>query len=175
MRCLQLVIECMTSHLHIPLTSWYADTIMQYNPGSYVNLDFEQSTGRFKQFFISFKACIDGFNHIHPLLFLDGTLLKGRFKGNLFAVARKDSNKGTARTLTFISDRNAGLLESLPTVFPSAHHAYCLQHLQANFMDKLRWVDNRVHFGLMAKLRECAYAPIEASFQYHLAKLKGPR
>ncbi|KAL7237417.1 hypothetical protein ACSBR2_003665 [Camellia fascicularis] len=70
----------------------------------------------------------------------------------------------SARTLTFVSNRNAGLLESLPTVFPSAHHAYCLQHLQANLRDKLRWVDNRVRFGLMAKLRECAYAPTEASF-----------
>ncbi|XP_028080580.1 uncharacterized protein LOC114282131 [Camellia sinensis] len=29
----------------------------------------------------------------------------------------------SARTLTFVSDRNIGLLESLPAVFPSAHHA----------------------------------------------------
>ncbi|KAL7257447.1 hypothetical protein ACSBR1_003694 [Camellia fascicularis] len=118
-----------------------------YNPESYVNLDFEQSTSQFKRFFILFKSCIDGFNHIRPLF--------------------------SARTLTFVSNRNAGLLESLPTVFPSAHHAYCLQHLQANLRNKLRWVDNRVRFGLMAKLCECAYAPIEVSFQHHLTKLKG--
>ncbi|XP_028080857.1 uncharacterized protein LOC114282111 [Camellia sinensis] len=145
---------------------------MQYNPRNYVNLDFEQSTGRFKGFFISFKSCIDGFNHIRTLLFLDGTFLKERFKGNLLAARGKDGNKGlfplafaivdfetianwtwflqhltkvvsSARTLTFVFDRNAGLLESFPTVFPSAHHAYCLQHLQANLRDKLRWVDNR--------------------------------
>ncbi|KAL7166916.1 hypothetical protein ACSBR2_037557 [Camellia fascicularis] len=79
----------------------------------------------------------------------------------------------SARTLTFVSDHNAGLLESFPTVFPSAHHAYCLQQLQANLRDKLRWVDNCVRFGLIAKLSECAYAPTEASFQHHLTKLKG--
>ncbi|XP_028111259.1 uncharacterized protein LOC114309675 [Camellia sinensis] len=73
----------------------------------------------------------------------------------------------SARTLTFVSNRNIGLLEPLPAVFPSAHQAYCLQHLQANLRDKLRWVDNRVRFGLIAKLRECAYAPTEASFQQH--------
>ncbi|GMP36401.1 hypothetical protein CsSME_00008541 [Camellia sinensis var. sinensis] len=160
-------------HASFDQLRWYADTVMHYNPGSYVNLDFEQSTGRFKRFFISFKACIDGFNHICPLLFLDGTFLKGRFKGNLLTATRKDGNKvvgdpqlqvvSSARTLTFVLDRNIGLLESLPAVFPSAHHADCLQHLQTNLRDKLRWVDNRVRFGLMAKLRECVYAPTEAS------------
>ncbi|KAL7188307.1 hypothetical protein ACSBR1_038200 [Camellia fascicularis] len=162
---------------------------MQYNLESYVNLDFEQSTGQFKRFFILFKSCIDGFNHICPLLFLDGTLLKGKFKSNLLTATGKNGNKAmgdpqwqdcfqfnvisSARTLTFVSDHNAGLLESFPTVFPSAHHAYCLQQLQANLRDKLRWVDNCVRFGLIAKLSECAYAPTEASFQHHLTKLKG--
>ncbi|XP_028080765.1 protein FAR1-RELATED SEQUENCE 4-like [Camellia sinensis] len=189
-------------HVSFDQLRWYEDAVMHYNPGSYVNLDFEQSTGRFKRFFISFKACIDGFNHICPLLFLDGTFLKERFKGNLLAATGKDGNKGlfplafaivdsetttnwtwflqqltkvvsSARALTFISDRNIGLLESLPAVFPFTHHAYCLQHLQANLRDKLRWVDNRVRFGLMVKLRECVYAPTEASFQQHWKKLKG--
>ncbi|XP_028126190.1 uncharacterized protein LOC114322923 [Camellia sinensis] len=49
----------------------------------------------------------------------------------------------SARTLTFVSNCNIGLLAFLPAVFPSAHHAYYLQHLQANLRDKLRWVDNR--------------------------------
>ncbi|XP_028071180.1 uncharacterized protein LOC114273569 [Camellia sinensis] len=148
-------------------TWWYADAVMQYNPESHVNLGFEQSTGRFKRFFISFKSYIDEFNHVRPLLFLDDIFLKGRFKGNLLAATEKDGNKGlfplafiivnsettanwtwflehlinvvnSAQTLTFVFDRNAGLLESLPTVFLFAHHAYCLQHLQANLRDKLR-------------------------------------
>ncbi|GMP57126.1 hypothetical protein CsSME_00021343 [Camellia sinensis var. sinensis] len=171
-------------HVSFDQLRWYADAIMHYNPGSYVNLDFEQSTGRFEWFFISFKACIDRFNHICPILFLDGIFLKGRFKGNLLAATGKDVGDpqledcfqfnvvSSARTLTFVSDHNIGLLESLIAVFPSAHHAYCLQHLQANLRDKLRWVDNCVRFGLMAKLRECVYALTEASFQQHWTKLK---
>ncbi|XP_028070891.1 uncharacterized protein LOC114273319 [Camellia sinensis] len=119
-------------HVSFDQLRWYTDEVMQYNPRSYVNLDFEQSTGRFKRFFISFKSCIDGFNHIRPLLFLDGTFLKGRFKGNLLAATRKDGlfplafaiidSETTANwtwflqhltkvvssayTLTFVSDRN---------------------------------------------------------------------
>ncbi|KAL7174163.1 hypothetical protein ACSBR2_033421 [Camellia fascicularis] len=86
-------------HASFDQLRWYADAVMHYNPGTYVNLDFEQSTDRFKRFFISFKACIDGFNHICPLLFLDGTFLKGRFKGNLLATTRKDGNKDISLTM----------------------------------------------------------------------------
>ncbi|KAL7212721.1 hypothetical protein ACSBR2_015408 [Camellia fascicularis] len=43
-----------------------------------------------------------------------------------------------ARPLTFISDRNAGLLEAMPTIFPNAEHAFCLQHLQRNLRDSSR-------------------------------------
>ncbi|KAL7215301.1 hypothetical protein ACSBR1_027465 [Camellia fascicularis] len=73
---------------------WYNDAVMQNNPRSYIDLDFEQQTGRFVRYFISFRVCIDGFNNCRPLLFLDGTFLKGRFKGTLLAATAKDRNKG---------------------------------------------------------------------------------
>ncbi|KAL7221485.1 hypothetical protein ACSBR1_023442 [Camellia fascicularis] len=38
-------------------------------------------------------ACIDEFNHCCPLLFLDTTFLKGRFKGFLLAATAKDGNQ----------------------------------------------------------------------------------
>ncbi|KAL7212462.1 hypothetical protein ACSBR2_015200 [Camellia fascicularis] len=118
---------------------WYNKAIMENNPHSYINLDFDQQTGRFVRYIISFRACIDGFNHCRPLLFLDGTFLKGRFKGNLLATITKDGNQGLfsvafaivdsenacnwkwflrhlakvvdfGRTLMFASDCNTGLL-----------------------------------------------------------------
>ncbi|KAL7179974.1 hypothetical protein ACSBR1_043225 [Camellia fascicularis] len=74
---------------------WYSNAVMEYNPGSYVNLEFDATNKRwFNRLFISFKACIDGFNYCHLLLFLDGTFLKGRFKSNLLAATSKDGNKG---------------------------------------------------------------------------------
>ena len=33
------------------------------------------------------------------------------------------------RPITFIFDRNTGLLEALPKVLPNAYHYLCLQHL----------------------------------------------
>ncbi|KAL7254975.1 hypothetical protein ACSBR1_009185 [Camellia fascicularis] len=111
---------------------WYSDAVMEKNPNSYINLEFDQKSARF-----------------------------GRFKGNLLAATAKDGNQGlffiafvivdsentanwewflqqlthvvdSSRNLTFVSDRNAGLLQSMPIIFPSAHHAFCLLHLQMN-------------------------------------------
>ncbi|KAF5932243.1 hypothetical protein HYC85_028414 [Camellia sinensis] len=73
---------------------WYSDSVMQKNPNSYINLEFDQKIGSFVRYFISFRACIDGFNHCRPLLFLDGTFSKGRFKGNLLVATAKDANQG---------------------------------------------------------------------------------
>ncbi|KAL7230720.1 hypothetical protein ACSBR2_009076 [Camellia fascicularis] len=72
---------------------WYSDVVMENNPNSYINLEFEQGTGRFVRHFISFRACINGFKHCRPLLFLDGTFLKGRFKGTLLVATTKDGNQ----------------------------------------------------------------------------------
>ncbi|KAL7253425.1 hypothetical protein ACSBR1_007874 [Camellia fascicularis] len=72
----------------------YSNAVMDNNPGNYINIDHDEQNHRFERFFISCKACIDGFNHCRPLLFLDGTFLKGKFKGNLLATSAKDGNQG---------------------------------------------------------------------------------
>ncbi|KAL7243894.1 hypothetical protein ACSBR1_016165 [Camellia fascicularis] len=112
---------------------------MEHNPGTYINIEYDDHTDRFIRYFISFKACIDGFNHCWTLLFLDATFLKGRFKGFLLAATAKDGNKVVHGNIppTFISDRNLGLLEAMPIVFPNAEHTFCLQHLQRNLRDRL--------------------------------------
>ncbi|KAL7184835.1 hypothetical protein ACSBR2_026888 [Camellia fascicularis] len=71
---------------------------------------------------------------------------------------------GCSKTLTFVFDRNAGLVQSMRTVFPIAHHAFCLRHLQMNLRDRMKYVNADQKNGLMRKLRECAYAPTVNSF-----------
>ncbi|KAL7236207.1 hypothetical protein ACSBR1_019463 [Camellia fascicularis] len=122
---------------------WYSDAVLENNPHSYINLDFNQQTGRFVRYFIDFHACIDEFNGCRPLLFLDGTIFKERFKGTLLAATAKDGNQvvDRARNLTFVSDHNLGLIQSMPVVFPAAHHAFCLPHLQMNLRDRMKYVN----------------------------------
>ncbi|XP_028124405.1 uncharacterized protein LOC114321440 [Camellia sinensis] len=172
---------------------WYHEAVMQYNPGNYVEINYDEHNYRFRHFFISFKAYIDGFRHCRPLLFLDGTFLKGRFKGFLLAATAKDGNQGlfplayaivdsenhtnwgwflqhlanvvpNDRTLTFVSNRNVRLMEAMPTFFPTSHHAFCLQHLQRNLRDKLRNVNSMHRIGLVNKFQKCAYAPTITTF-----------
>ncbi|KAL7229613.1 hypothetical protein ACSBR2_008174 [Camellia fascicularis] len=193
---------------------WYSNTVMEYNRGSYVNLEFdENNTHRFNRLFVSFKACIDGFNHCRQLLFLDGTFLKGRYKGNLLAATTKDGNKGFVsspfelyilvfsfcypmfisggfcncgrnklgmvltkstnivdggQSITFISDHHASFLESIPSVFPTSHHVFCMQHLQRNLKGRMKCVNHPYRIGLVTKFRECAYAPTIADFNHKL-------
>ncbi|XP_028062631.1 uncharacterized protein LOC114265963 [Camellia sinensis] len=162
---------------------WYSVVVMEHNLGSYVTLEHDEHTHWFTKYFISFKACIDGFTHCRPLFFLDVTFLKGCFKRFLLAATAKDDNQAFAvvdsenttnwswflqnlahvlngdRPLTFISDKNARLLEAMPTVFLNAEHAFCLQHLQRNLRDRLRYTNSMHRARLVNKLRHYAYAP----------------
>ncbi|KAL7238047.1 hypothetical protein ACSBR2_004195 [Camellia fascicularis] len=109
--------------------------LLEHNPGSYINIEYNNHTHRFTRYFISFKACVDGFNHCCPLLFPDATFLKGRFKGFLLAATAKDGNQG---------------------LFPLAYAVVDSENT-ANWA----WLILR---RLVSKLRHCAYAPTVAAF-----------
>ncbi|XP_028118523.1 uncharacterized protein LOC114316067 [Camellia sinensis] len=79
---------------------------------------------------------------------------------------------GSSRRLTFVSDRQQGLLDALSSVFPNAHHAYCLNHLKRNLIDKLVGLHTNYKLSLMKILVKCAYAPTVASFQHYMEKLR---
>ncbi|KAL7180554.1 hypothetical protein ACSBR1_043704 [Camellia fascicularis] len=89
---------------------WYSNVVIENNPRSYINLDFDQQTGSFVRYFISFRACIDGFKHCRPLLFLDGTFLKGGFKGNMLAATVKNDNQARHLPITQLVDAIRGQL-----------------------------------------------------------------
>ncbi|XP_020262751.1 uncharacterized protein LOC109838739 [Asparagus officinalis] len=72
---------------------WYVEEVKKTNPGSYIHV--EQNEGRFTRLFICYAACINGFLYgCRPLLFLDGTFLKDRFKGILLSAVAYDGNQG---------------------------------------------------------------------------------
>ena len=79
---------------------------------------------------------------------------------------------GSGQRLTFVSDRQHGLLNALLVIFPNAHHAYCLNHLKRNLIDKLVGLRTNYKLCLMKILVKCAYAPTVASFQHYMEKLR---
>ncbi|XP_020258763.1 uncharacterized protein LOC109835187 [Asparagus officinalis] len=67
--------------------------VKETNQGSYVCI--EQKEGRFRRLFICYVACIIGFlNGSRPLLFLDETFLKDRYKGMLLNAIVYDGDRG---------------------------------------------------------------------------------
>ncbi|KAL8552189.1 hypothetical protein ACS0TY_001036 [Phlomoides rotata] len=79
---------------------WYCTAIQRTNPGSVVILEPNEETHHFERVFIAFKACVDGFRFCRPMLFIDGTFMKGRAKGTLLSATAKDGNNGN-ETLLF--------------------------------------------------------------------------
>ncbi|CAN6718488.1 unnamed protein product [Malus baccata var. baccata] len=77
------------------------------------------------------------------------------------------------RTITFVSDRNKGLLESMATVFPHSHHAFCLEHLKRNVFGKYPTGCGKIFKEHIVHLFcKCAYAPTSEAFDMHLRVLR---
>ena len=73
---------------------WYADAVKETNTGSLCTLDCEAGINRFRRFFVSFGGCIAGFQYCIPLLFIDATFLKSKYKGQLLCASGKNGNQG---------------------------------------------------------------------------------
>ncbi|KAI8555300.1 hypothetical protein RHMOL_Rhmol05G0164100 [Rhododendron molle] len=71
----------------------FVDSFKASNPDSVCDLERDEAR-RFKRLFVGFAACKHGFEFCLPLLFLDGTFLKGTHKECLLAACAKDGNRG---------------------------------------------------------------------------------
>ncbi|XP_062017896.1 uncharacterized protein LOC133734288 isoform X1 [Rosa rugosa] len=182
---------------------WYRDALMSTNPGSHCVLESDPGTSRFQRLFVCYGACIEGFQWCRPLLFIDAIFLKSKYKGQLIGATGKDGNQGyfpfafaimdsesdenwswffdnlakvltpEGRTITFVSDRNKGLIEGISNIFPTSHHAFCLDGLKKNLFSIFpatyaKFFQERIVDLFM----RCAYAPTEAAFEFNLKNLK---
>ncbi|KAI5328405.1 hypothetical protein L3X38_027802 [Prunus dulcis] len=128
--------------------------------------DYYAGINRFRRVFVSFGGCIAGFQYCIPLLFIDVTFLKSKYKGQLLCASGKNGNQGfyplafgvvdseteenwtwflqhlasillpMGRVVTFFSDRNQGLLNAMGFVFPGWPHSYYYYHLKQNLISK---------------------------------------
>ncbi|XP_048442102.1 uncharacterized protein LOC125478229 [Pyrus x bretschneideri] len=152
------------------------------------------------------------YNHLAwPMLFLDGTFIKNKYKGRLplpgkmetkvilledypllciyplaFAVVNSENEENWSwflqnlskivtpqgRTITFISDRQKGLIEAVASVFPQSPHAFCYHHLKQNILLKYPSSLGKSYRDWIIQLfGKCAYAPTEDAFEMHLRTL----
>ncbi|XP_026458547.1 uncharacterized protein LOC113359071 [Papaver somniferum] len=82
---------------------------------------FEEQFGDDEKSYSDLTCC----RYLRPMIYLDATLLTGRFRDNLKQVV-------DGRPIVFLSDRHEGLLQGIPRVFPGSHHNYCFYQIKCN-------------------------------------------
>ncbi|XP_024200641.1 uncharacterized protein LOC112203983 [Rosa chinensis] len=133
---------------------WYVDALMKTNKGSHCVLECDEISSRFKRLFISYHASIEG---IYPLAFaiVDSEDENNWtwFLENIYQILRPQGRK-----ITFISDRNKGLLEAVQKVFPDSDHAFCLFHLKQNVLKRYPSRMGKSYRNWIVKcFKRCAY------------------
>ncbi|KAJ6355145.1 hypothetical protein OIU77_005690 [Salix suchowensis] len=128
------------------LLPWFCEKIVEVNPGSFVKLSIGDDC-KFQRLFVSFHASIYGFqNGCRPILFLDSITLKSKYHEILLTATALDGDDGffpvsfaivdiengdnwswfleqlkhaisTSRSVTFVSDKEKGLMKSVLEVF----------------------------------------------------------
>ncbi|XP_073137804.1 uncharacterized protein [Henckelia pumila] len=72
---------------------WYCRNVRETNPGSMAEYEIDALTNKFKRLFICFNACASGFaTGCKPMIFLDDTHIKNKYKGSILVAVGKDAN-----------------------------------------------------------------------------------
>ncbi|KAA0034998.1 MuDRA-like transposase [Cucumis melo var. makuwa] len=145
----------------------YGEALKFTNPGTIFHMELEDDRF-FKYLFMVVGACVRGFlNCIRPVIVMDGTFLKNKYRGQLIVAVCLDGNnqiyplafgvvdretddsiqwfleklKGAIRevpNLGFLTDRKTCFAKGISSAFPSAFHGLCVQHLSQNLHDKYK-------------------------------------
>ncbi|XP_073152433.1 uncharacterized protein [Henckelia pumila] len=72
---------------------WYCREVRETNPGSVADCEIDVVTNKFKRLFLCFNACAVGFaTGCRPIIFLDGTHIKNKYKCSILLAVAKDAN-----------------------------------------------------------------------------------
>ncbi|KAG5547707.1 hypothetical protein RHGRI_013411 [Rhododendron griersonianum] len=69
---------------------WYRNVVLNLDPRSVFDVEWDQTTNRFLRLFVAFDASVQGFKHCRPVLSVDATFLKARHMGYLMSASAKD-------------------------------------------------------------------------------------
>ncbi|XP_075092395.1 protein FAR1-RELATED SEQUENCE 4-like [Nicotiana tabacum] len=130
------------------------------NPGTYTNIKIDDNN-RFLYMFYAYGSSIAGWNHCRPVIAIDATFLKLKYRGVLMISVSKDANNqifplafgiaesennnsyewyfsqlrnaiGSRENLIFLSDRHQAIANGIVKVYPESHHGICIYHLEQN-------------------------------------------
>ncbi|CAL9247860.1 unnamed protein product, partial [Arabidopsis halleri] len=146
----------------------YLHLVKSTNPGTITEMHTskdQKGNTLFKYLFFAFGASIAGYKYLRKVIVIDGTAMKGKYKGCLVAASGQDGNMQIfplafgvvdgeneggwvwffknltkfvpdSEDLVFVSDRHASIYSGLRQVYPLAHHAACAVHLFRNVKHK---------------------------------------
>ncbi|KAL0560743.1 hypothetical protein IC582_001156 [Cucumis melo] len=136
----------------------YGETLKLTNPGTIFHMKLEDDRF-FKYLFIAVGQCVRGFlNCIRPVIVMDGIFLKNKYRGQLIVAVCLDGNNhiyplafgvvdretddsiqwflkklkgatGEVPNLGFVTDQKTCFSKGISSVFSSAFHDLCVQHL----------------------------------------------
>ncbi|KAL4022715.1 hypothetical protein IC575_016459 [Cucumis melo] len=145
----------------------YGEALKFINPGTIFHMELEDDCF-FKYLFMAIGPCVRGFlNFIRPVIVMDGTFLKNKYQGQLIVAVCLDGNNqiyplafrvvdretddsiqwfleklkgaiGEVPNLGFVTDRKTCFSKGISSVFPSAFHDLCVQHLSQNLHNKYK-------------------------------------
>ncbi|KAH6757743.1 hypothetical protein C2S51_038651 [Perilla frutescens var. frutescens] len=157
----------------------YLYMLEQSNPGSVVELQTD-AVGQFEYVYMALAASINGFaSYGRSVIVVDGTHLKGKYKGIMFVAATKDGNEqiyplvvgigdkendvawiwflrqlrrtyGCRDDMMFVSDQHKSIKNAVAAVYPEITHGICVYHLQNNIK---KWGPNVV--AMFQKAANC--------------------
>ncbi|XP_071695669.1 protein FAR1-RELATED SEQUENCE 7-like [Rutidosis leptorrhynchoides] len=164
-----------SNFIHLPN---YVNELVTTNPDTIVVFEnrpeIYEGFDTFKFVFWAFGPAIKAFKLCIPIIYIDGTHLKGSYKGKLltavaknsnnqilpiaFALVDEESNESWSwflqmlqenvignEKLCVISDRHQGILHTMGAQTYGWEHRYCLRHIRSNLLSKYTKVKSLKH------------------------------
>ncbi|XP_022848771.1 uncharacterized protein LOC111371091 [Olea europaea var. sylvestris] len=141
----------------------YYHMLTDKNPRTIAHIELDLNN-RFLYFFLAFRPSVRGFReYMRPVICVDGSHLKGQYKGTLLVAAAQDANLqiyplawsvvdgetnvswywffaklkdvvDDSNQLVFVSDRKKSIKRAIMRLFPLSHHGACIWHIEKNLI-----------------------------------------
>ncbi|XP_021833424.1 uncharacterized protein LOC110773230 [Prunus avium] len=176
----------------------YCYELERMNPGTKTHIQTDENN-HFVYFFMAVGACIRGFrSSMRPVITVDATHLKSKYKGVMFVANAFDGNRnlyplafgigdletdaswhwfftklheaiGECLNLVIISDRNVSIENVWNKVLPTAQHGICFYHMKGNMK---RTCKLKKHDHILMHCEKAAKSYSIAEFDCHFSKIK---